>query len=221
MVSDRDVVAIGPRSGLVYRQIRTEWAERLEQLELTVFADTSADTLAHAAEFVAMAGDFPEGCFAGFDGDDLVAMGVGVRTDIDLERPLHRLVDIQRPGRGSGHAPDGRWYYGTTIAVRASHRGRGVGDELYQLRKGVCRTLDLDGIVAGGVIPGFARHKNEMGIDEYLDAVRRGRLNDPTLTFQLRQGFEVVCALPDYVENPKVDNYAALIVWRNPDRQES
>ena len=74
-----------------------------------------------------------------------------------------------------------------------------------------------EGIAAGGVIPGFTDHKHAITAEEYIDAVRRGDILDPTLSFQLDQGFEAVCALPNYVDNPKVDHYAVFIVWHNPD----
>lgn len=212
-----DVVLVGPRSGVEYRLLREEWAGELEAFERAMFPSSDPDELCHEAEYAALARDFSEGCFVGFDGEHVVALGVGIRKDFDLARPLHTLHDIQPPGGGSGHQPDGRWYYGTTLAVRSSHRGRGIGGELYGLRKGVCRRLRLAGILAGGVIPGYADHRHTMTADEYVDAVRRGVLVDPTLSFQLHHGFEAVCALPHYVTDPKVDDHAVLIVWRNPD----
>ena len=72
------------------------------------------------------------------------------------------------------------------------------------LRKQVCRDLNLRGIVAGGVIPGYADHKDRMSADTYIAEVRAGRLYDPTLSFQLRNGFEAPCALAGYIEDPAV-----------------
>ena len=83
----------------------------------------------------------------------------------------------------------------------------------------MCRDLNLRGIVAGGVIPGYADHKHDMSADDYIAEVRAGRLYDPTLSFQLRNGFEAPCALANYIEDPAVDDYAALIVWHNPDHR--
>ena len=45
----------------------------------------------------------------------------------------------------------------------------------------------------------------------------RGDLQDPTLSFQLTNGFRAVAALPGYMEDPLVDDWAVLIVWDNPD----
>ena len=69
------------------------------------------------------------------------------------------------------------------------------------------------------MIPGYADHKQDMSADDYIAEVRTGRLYDPTLSFQLRNGFEAPCALANYIEDPAVDDYAALIVWHNPDHR--
>ena len=169
---DDDVVLVGARSGLAYRRIRPEWAEELQAVEQAVFADTDPAELCQAAEFAAVARRFPDGNFAGFDGDRIVALGIGIRRWFDFDQPLHRLADVAAD-LGAAHAPDGPWYYGTTIGVLASHRGRGIGDELYQLRKGLCRQLGLDGIVAGGMIPGYSHHRHALTAEAYIDAVRR------------------------------------------------
>ena len=72
-------------------------------------------------------------------------------------------------------------------------------------------------IVAGGVLPGYAQHIDEMTADAYIDRVRAGELYDPTLTFQIENGFEPRGAIPDYLEDPTVGNFSVLIVWENPD----
>ncbi len=215
---DPATVAIGPRSGLRYVHLDVRWADELAALERACFPTAHQDDIYNAERIVDLAEDFAEGCFVGLDGDEPVATGYGVRTDFDLDNPQHNVHELlDANGTESGHDPDGDWYYGTDIAVRADHRRMGIGNELYELRKAVCRDLDLRGIVAGGVIPGFADHKHEMTADEYVAAVRGGELYDRTLTFQLENGFEAPCALANYIRDPEVDDYAALIIWHNPE----
>ena len=215
-----DVVMVGERSGLAYAHIRPEWAAELAALELASYPTTDPGDLYDEPSLLLLARDFAAGCFAAFDGVLLVAMGLGVRTRFDLDNPQHTIGDIvPNDHSSSGHVPDGDWYYGTGISTRPEYRRRGIGSELYVLRKKVCRDLNLRGIVAGGVIPGYAEHKAAMSAAEYIAEVRAGRLYDPTLSFQLRNGFEAPCALAGYIEDPAVDNYAALIVWHNPDHR--
>ncbi len=221
-MADRETVLVGPRSGLRYATIRPEWAAELAALELASYPTADPEDLYDEPSLLLLATDYPSGCFAGFDGDQLVSMGLGVRCHFDLDDPQHTISDIVPDDHTtSGHQPDGEWYYGTGISTRPEYRRRGIGGELYDLRKGVCRAQNLRGIVAGGVIPGYADHKHELSADDYIAEVRAGRLYDPTLTFQLENGFEAPCALADYIEDPAVDSYAALIVWHNPDRTDS
>ena len=76
--------------------------------------------------------------------------------------------------------------------------------------------LNKKGIVAGGVLPGYAERIGEMSADEYVERVARGDLYDPTLTFQLKNGFEALGAIPNYLNDPSVGNWSILIVWENP-----
>lgn len=209
---------VGERSGLCYFPVRTEWAENIAALEQASYPTADPADLYDADGIALLAKDFADGCFAGFDDDRLVAMGVGFRTHFDLASPQHSIADVI-PAGTSGHVQNGEWYYGSGIAVAADYRRQGIGNELYTLRQDVCRRLHLRGIVAGGVIPGYAMHLDSMTADEYIDEVRGGRLYDPTLTFQLESGFEVICALDGYMSDPAVHNHASLIVWHNPDHE--
>ena len=212
-----EVVHVGERSGLRYANLLPEWGEEVEEVELACYPTADPDDLYNATRLRWLAQDFSDGCFAGFDGDRIVAAGLGLRTTFDFDHPQHTIDDIVPPDdRSSGHDPDGDWYYGTGVATRPEYRKRGIGTELYELRKRVCERLNLRGIVAGGVLPGYADHKDAMSADEYIGEVRAGRLYDPTLTFQIENGFEAVCGLPDYISDPRTDGWAVLIVWHNP-----
>lgn len=215
-----DLVAVGPTSGLQYVRITPDMADELEALELASFPTALPVDLYDRHELEILANDFPEGGVVGFDGDGRsrpVAAGLGVRTHFDFDSPQHSIKTFfEGAPTESGDDPDGPWYYGTDIVVRPEYRRRGIGKELYDLRKEICRNLNLAGIVAGGVLPGFAAHKESMSADEYIIKVKAGELYDPTLTFQLENGFEAPCALADYIQDPAVDNWASLIVWHNP-----
>ncbi len=211
-----EIVMVGERSGLSYANIRTEWAPELAELELASYATANPSDLYDEPSLRLLAQDFSEGCFAAFDDSRLVAMGLGVRVHFDFNQPQHSVSDIvPEDHSSSGDDPTGDWYYGTGISTRPEYRRRGIGSEMYDLRKGVCRQLNLRGMVAGGVIPGYADHKHLMSADNYIAEVREGRLYDPTLSFQINNGFEAVCALANYIEDPAVDSWAALIVWHN------
>ena len=115
------------------------------------------------------------------------------------------------------HDPHGAWYYGADISVHPAYRGRGLGKLIYQARKDLVRRHEKRGIVAGGMLPGYAEYRGKLTVPEYVARVVAGALIDPTLTFQLRQGFVVRGLLEDYIDDSAADNWATLIVWENPD----
>lgn len=187
----------------------------MESLERRSFPSVDPADLYHSDELKDLAEVFPEGNFAVFDREQAIAMGLGIRMDFDLERPQHRFTDLHSGGEKAGHNPAGEWYYGTSITVDRGYRRRGIGSRLYELRKNVCRDLGLRGIIAGGVIPGYAEHKDSMTAEEYVGKVAAGELYDRTLSFQIRNGFEVRGVLEDYMSDPTVNSWASLIVWFN------
>ena len=213
---------------LTYTNIRTEWAEALEHIEHSSFPTADREDLYDAEELRALAREFPEGGVVVLDGDtpvamglgirlNFVAMGLGIRLNFDFSHTQHSIRDLVGTGGGSGHVPDGAWYYGTSIAVLPAYRRRGIGRRLYDMRKQICRNLKLAGIVAGGVIPGYADHKHEMSAADYVARVSAGELYDATLTMQIANGFEAPGVIADYITDPAVDSWASLIVWENPD----
>ena len=202
---------------LTYTNIRAEWAEALERIEHASFPTADRDDLYDADELRALAREFPEGTVVVLDGDTPVAMGLGIRVDFDFGHTQHSIRDLVGTGGGSGDVPGGAWYYATSIAVLPAYRRRGIGRRLYDMRKQICRDLNLAGIVAGGVIPGYADHKHELSAADYVAKVAAGELYDATLTMQIANGFEARGVIADYITDPAVDNWASLIVWPNPD----
>ncbi|MCY3850069.1 MAG: GNAT family N-acetyltransferase [Acidimicrobiaceae bacterium] len=204
-------------SDLEYVNLSAEYAEALEELELSVFSTIDPVDLYNAAELELLAQTFPEGNFVVLDGGRPIGMGLGILVEFDFEHTEHSLADVCGEDGVSNHDIDNPWYYGTDISVYPEYRGRGIGRRLYELRKDCVRRLNKQGIVAGGVIPGYADHVHDMSAEEYIAKVAAGELHDPTLSFQLNNGFVAHGALPDYLEDPTVGNNSVLIVWRNPD----
>ena len=179
-------------SELTYVSLAVEHAEALEELELAVFASISPDDLYNADELRVLAETFPEGNFVVLDEERPVGMGLGILVEFDFAHTSHALVDITGENGVEHHSIDHPWYYGTDISVYPEYRGRGIGRRLYELRKDCVRRLGKRGIVAG-------------------------ELYDPTLTFQLENGFEARGVIPGYLDDPTVGNNSVLIVWENPD----
>ena len=202
---------------ITYEQIRAEWSVELAAIERAAFPTAGIEDLLVPEEIEVYCDTFPEGGFVALHEGRPVGMGVGIFIDFDFEDSHHSLDDLIGENSCGNHSADGDWYYGITIAVDPGYRRLGIGHQLYIRRKDLVRRFAKAGIVAGGVIPGYKDHIHEMSADEYVEMVVAGELYDPTLSFQLKNGFEALGAIPDYMDDPAVGNNAVLIVWRNPD----
>ncbi|MGB0385660.1 MAG: GNAT family N-acetyltransferase [Ardenticatenaceae bacterium] len=197
--------------------IEPRYAKPLEQLQRDCFPTLGDEELMLEAHFLNHCRLFPEGNFVALDGARVVGLGSGFFIDFDFEHADHSFLEIIDGGYYSHHDPDGDYYYGADISVHPACRGRGIGRMLYNARKGVVKQYNRKGIVAGGLLPGYATYKEQMSVHDYVDQVIAGDLYDGTLTFQLRNGFVVRSLLKDYLEDSASDNWATLIVWENPD----
>lgn len=196
--------------------IEPRYARPLEQLQRDCFPTLGADELMREEHFRNHCRLFPEGNFVALCRDRVIGLGSGFLIDFDFDQAQHRFHEIIDGGFYSNHDPAGAWYYGGDISVHPDFRRRGVGSRLYEARKGIVKTLNRRGIVAGGLIPGFAAYTGSMSPHEYVDNVVAGNIEDSTLSFQLGRGFEVRGLLEDYIEDEASDNWATLIVWENP-----
>ena len=199
--------------------IRPEHAQPLAQLQRVCFPTLAAAELMRAGHFLSHCRLFPQGNFVALAGMRVVGLGSGFLIDFDFDQPQHNFQEIIADGFYSQHDPDGDWYYGGDISVHPDFRRRGIGTQLYRARMGIVKALNRKGIVAGGLIPGYAAHKGRMDARQYVERVLTGELIDSTLTFQLHRGFQVRGLLRDYIQDDASDNWATLIVWDNPDYQ--
>jgi GNAT superfamily N-acetyltransferase len=122
-------------------------------------------------------------------------------------------------GTFTNHDPEhGRTLYGAEVMVDPAMQRRGIGKWLYAARRDLVRRLGLRRIRAGARLRGYHRHAKKMSPEEYAAKVVRGELRDPTLSFQLREGFDVIAVVGSYLRHdPESLGYAAIIEWLNPE----
>lgn len=201
---------------IIYATASSDYAEEMVALERLCFPNVDPDDLLTVKGIQLQESLFPEGAVMALDDGRVVGMGSGIFVDYDITEPQHDMLEVTGEEAVGNHDPDGDWYYGIDIAVHPDYRGRGIGSEIYRRRKQVVIDHNRRGIIAGGVIPGYAEHKTSMTPQEYVDAVASGDLTDPTLTPQIRNGFEVRGVIADYLHDETTDNWASFIVWFNP-----
>jgi GNAT superfamily N-acetyltransferase len=203
-------------SDLTIATLRPEHFDALEELQRIVYPTLGSQELMRAEHFAAQYRLFPQGQFVALLDEKVVGQGSGFFIDFDFDHPNHSFREICAGFTFAHHEPNGAYYYGADISVHPDFRGRGIGRRIYDARKGLVRSTNRRGIVAGGLIPGYAAYKANMPPDEYVERVIAGTLRDSTLSFQLAMGFQGNL-LPDYIEDSASDNWATLIEWVNPD----
>lgn len=113
------------------------------------------------------------------------------------------------PGRG-------RTLYGAEVMVDPTRQRQGIGARLYAARRELVRRLGLRRIRAGARLRGYGAWAGTLTPTEYVRCVAMGELRDPTLTFQLREGFEVVAVVGGYLRHDRESlGWAAVIEWLN------
>jgi GNAT superfamily N-acetyltransferase len=193
--------------------------DALEQLQRDCYPTLDDSELMKRPHFAAQYERFPAGQFVALDseqGDRVIGQGSGFFIDFDFAHPNHSFREICGNFYFSNHNPDGAYYYGADISVHPDYRGRGVGKLLYAARKAFVKATNRRGIIGGGMIPGYAAHSNALSVPAYVEKVVDGELRDPTLTFQLAQGFSVRGIIEGYLEDLVSGGTVPLILWPNP-----
>lgn len=161
---------------------------------------------------------FPEGQFVAEDAADGAIVGMAASLIVlwdDYEMNV-TWREITAGGLFTNHNPNGRTLYGAEIMVDPQYQGQGIGKQIYGARRELCRRLKLLRIRAGARLRGYHKHADTMSAEEYVLGIVRGDVTDPTLTFQLRQGFQVLAVVPNYLRSdPDSLGWAAVIEWIN------
>jgi GNAT superfamily N-acetyltransferase len=192
-------------------------AEQLERIQRASFPSLDEASLITAAHYRAHMVRFPEGQFAVVDDTgQVVACSTDYRTQVDFDHFEHRYLEAVDYNWLSHHDPNGEWLYGVDIGVLPAYRRRGIARMLYEARRALIRRLRLRGHVAGGMLVGYGRFKDQMSVDTYVAQIKTGTLFDPTVSVQLKMGFTIYGILYDYVDDASCDNKAVFLVWHNP-----
>ncbi len=161
---------------------------------------------------------FPEGQFVvGYEGE-IVGYAATFMIDEAAALSPHTWTAITGGGYAARHDSRGDWLYGMEVCVDPKRRRLRIGQRLYEARKRLCENHNLKGIVFGGRLPNFAKRRKEFPTaQDYLDAVAARKVKDPVALFQMRNDFEPIGVLENYLPSDKESlGYASHMVWRNP-----
>jgi GNAT superfamily N-acetyltransferase len=162
---------------------------------------------------------FPEGQLVAVEQQTNRVLGMAASLIVKWDEYDHNEAwrDFTDHGYFTNHDPEhGRTLYGAEIMVDPASQGMGVGKAIYKARRELCRSLMLRRIRAGARLRGYGQYADSMSPEEYVLAVVNRQIGDPTLTFQIKQGFRVIDVVRDYLSHdPESRGHAALIEWIN------
>lgn len=200
---------------------KPEHAEALEHMQTLIYPMLSRDELFTAEKYLNQIKLFPEGQFvalADINGhEEIVGATTTFRIQFDFNHPQHRFVEIVADGWLTHHDPHGEWLYGASIEVLPEFRRMGICGRLYSARRDLIHRLNLRGEITGGMLPGYKDYKGSMTVDDFVQNVVNGTAYCPTLTTQLKNGFQVKGVLHDYVTDPDAQDCCSLLVRENRD----
>jgi GNAT superfamily N-acetyltransferase len=209
-MSERSEPVADLGGGLLLWRTGPEHAERLEELQRIVFPTLADDQRFKAAHYRKHIELFPDGQFCVTDSARVVGMTSTIRLDLELGD--HTFEDIIQGGWLTSHQPGGRWMYGADIGSHPDHRGRGIARALYAARHQTVRRLGLAGQFTVGMPSGYGAVKGAMSAEAYYAELVAGARSDPTVSAQMRLGFEPRGLIAGYIDDPVCDGYGVVLV---------
>jgi GNAT superfamily N-acetyltransferase len=159
---------------------------------------------------------FPEGQLCAEINGKLVASSSSLVTSLTSEYQEHTWKYATDNGMFTNHTLEGDSLYGADIATHPDSRGLGIATMLYDARKDLAVKLNLRRIIAGGRLFNYCEYAEKMSAQKYAEKVVSGEIQDPVLSFQLKNGFEFIKVLPNYMRDARSLNNASFIEWINP-----
>jgi GNAT superfamily N-acetyltransferase len=174
----------------------------------------------NAAQLASHLRVFPEGQFVAVDSGSgrIVGMAASLVIHWDDYDFTSDWRDFTDGGMFTNHDPvHGRTLYGAEVMVSPDIQRAGVGSILYRARRDLVVSLGLRRIRAAARLRGYHRYAAQMSAEAYVMGVVRGEIGDPTLSFQIKHGFDVLGVVPRYLHSdPESLGFAAVIEWLNP-----
>ena len=92
---------------------------------------------------------FPQGQMCITVDEKVVACSLSIIVDYDIFGDNHTYEDITGKYSFSTHTASGNVLYGIEVFVHPEYRGLRLARRLYEARKELCETLNLESIIAG------------------------------------------------------------------------
>jgi GNAT superfamily N-acetyltransferase len=199
------------------RQTRKEDIPQIIELSRVIYQEKSAWTEKELNSHLEV---FPEGQFAAVEKETgkIVGMAASLIVLWDDYDIRENWEDFTNNGMFTNHdAENGRTLYGAEVMVSQGKRRAGIGKKLYAARRELVEKMNLLRIRAGARLRNYHRFADKIPPEEYVAKILKGEIKDPTLSFQIKQGFRIIAVVDDYLDHDRESlGKAAIIEWLNP-----
>lgn len=201
--------------GIIIRQMTKVDVPSVAEFQARAAAPMRGWDAKHLAMHVEI---FPEGQLIAVDEQGkIVGSSSALIIDWDDYAESADWISITGNGTFQTHNPLGKTLYGADILIAPEARKKGIGSLFYENRKKLVKERKLKRMLTGGRIPGYSQLSKEISPREYVHEVIQGKRKDPTLNFQLKNGFVVLDVISDYLHDTESQGYATLLEWLNPE----
>jgi GNAT superfamily N-acetyltransferase len=205
----------------IIRNIRIDDIGKILQLQEVSFADMAAYGMVWPASYLKKhIRIFPEGQLCADIDGKIVASASCLIVTLKPQYSDHTWHDITGYGLFTTHDPKGDTLYGADISTHPKFQRKGIGTMLYNVRKNLAITMNLRRIVIGGRLFNYYKYANKLSALEYSRKVIEGKIEDPVLSFQLKNGFKFIKVISNYLYDRRSMNYSNFLEWLNPHYQE-
>jgi hypothetical protein len=215
--SESDMTSAPESSPIVVRNTVPDDFAAISELCLRIYPDTAPWSAEQLASHLRL---FPQGQFVAVHGPTRTLAGMSASLIVDWAdyNTLDSWEQFTADGMFTNHDPArGRTLYGAEVIVDPALQHHGIGNKLYCARRELAESHRLLRIRAGSRLRGYCHCANRLKPEDYVVGVLEGVEYDPTLSFQLREGFHVLAVVPHYLsDDPESLGFAAVIEWLNP-----
>lgn len=181
------------------------------------FSDVDTGMISEPSFFEDHIDLFQQGQFCAEINGRIVASASSLIVSLIPEYRDHTWYDIVgNRGIFTNYDPKGDSLYGDDICTHPDFRRLGIATMLLNARKELAIKLNLKRVIAGGRLYNYCEYADRISPDEYVDKVIKDKIQDPVLSFDLKNGFKCVKIIPEYIYDSRSLNYATFIEWLNP-----
>jgi len=199
---------------IVIINTQPEHALALEELQKIVFPTLNPVSLMRREHYLNHIRIFPQGQFVALYKDRVIGMTTSIRYHLTLNS-FHTFNEVLDGGFLNTHEPRGEWLYGMDIGTHPDFRGKGIATYLYDARQATVYNLNLKGQFTYGMLNGYGAVQSKMSAHDYYQRVVEGKIKDPTVSRQMKNGFKPHGLVAGYVDDPACAGYCAFLIREN------